>query len=85
MSIADYDLLENLGLGDVKIIISRAIEDSRPDAEYKYAKLEWAIYGLDQYEEIVFFDDRKDIRNEVSKLGITCLDPRPINMGVNYG
>lgn len=84
MQIADYDLLENLGLGDVKIIISRAIEDSRPDAEYKKAKLEWAIYGLDHYEQIVFFDDKKDIRDEVSKLGIICLDPRSINMGVNY-
>jgi len=85
MQIADYDLLDNLGLGDVKIIISRGIEDSRPDAEYKFAKLEWAIYGLDQYEEIIFFDDRKDIRDEVSKLGITCLNPRAINQAGYYG
>jgi hypothetical protein len=83
MSNADYMLLELLGI-DCKVIISRANGDNRQDAIYKASRLkeQFGEY-LEGGGEIIFWDDKQDIRETLKNdLGIICVDPQIYN-GVN--
>ena len=63
-----------------KVIISRALDDHRPDAEYKKSRIGNAYReAIQKGEEIVFFDDREDIRLALTEIGVKCYDPRIYN------
>ena len=63
-----------------KVIISRALDDHRPDAEYKKARIGNAYKEyIEDGGEIVFFDDREDIRFALTEIGVKCYDPRIYN------
>ena len=85
MSEADFMLLELLGI-DCKVIISRANGDDRQDAIYKASRLK-EQFGefLANGGEIIFWDDKQDIRETLENdLGITCVNPEIYN-GANNG
>jgi hypothetical protein len=80
MQKADFDLLEKLGLGGVKVIISRAKGDDREDAEYKRDRIGKAYREvLAKGGEILFFDDKESIRNELNSIGIKTFNPHIYN------
>ena len=80
MSEADFLLLELLGI-DCKVIICRANGDDRQDAIYKASRLK-EQFGefLANGGEIIFWDDKQDIRETLENdLGITCVNPEIYN------
>ena len=79
MRAADYKLLDNLGI-NCKVVISRLKGDDRKDADYKYWRLsEYLQKAKILGQEIIFFDDKFEIREKVKTLGITCFDPKVFN------
>ena len=82
MGIADYRLLENLGIR-AKVILSRKAGDNRPDPIFKVARIR-PLLNLPtiRNQEMIFFDDKEANRKalgEIPRANIRGFDPATFN------
>lgn len=77
MSTADFAFLELHGLL-TRVILHRGRNDRRNDGEYKIAKL-FGYFSRRDLKGAVMFDDAPEVRASLRPLGISVIDPAPLN------
>ena len=79
MSYADYEFLMENGICPNKII-SRPIGNNTADGVLKRKQLS-SLFNLKPFKQArkVMFDDNKEVKQEVSKIGVQVLNPNKLN------